>query len=375
MCLRNMSVIITILFVLGCSSFGAVYTDTFDVDHNYLAGGTSGTVWDGFVYNDGTGATQNAVVSVAAATGGGLNLKSRNGNWEQGDDDGVLLYIDVPAGHDFVAEVYVSGYTYVNYHDVGLMARVAGTKDYVMHRHFGAFGINNRIRSTNDGITDNNFPSSATLSPYLQLEKAGPLFTIRVSSDGITYTPVGSVSRGDMIGVPLQVGLYQATFSNNTGNVKFDDFSIDIYEEGPIEKTTYWPNDFNNYPEVTAELSAESDNFVIYWGEKCGLDPTTASEPWLRFNPSDVLAMLEGFYDTYINQLGFLDDSLGNISLYKFILVMNDTWNNGNWGGWAFGAHYDNVIGAMWIHPAGCQPPSGVVAHEFAHALQCQSFI
>ncbi|MBN2513077.1 MAG: hypothetical protein JXB18_09085, partial [Sedimentisphaerales bacterium] len=38
-------------------------------------------------------------------------------------------------------------------------------------------------------------------------------------------------------------------------------------------------------------------------------------------------------------------------------------------------AHYDNVIGAMWIHPAACQPPSGTVAHEFAHALQCQSFI
>lgn len=139
-------------------------------------------------------------------------------------------------------------------------------------------------------------------------------------------------------------------------------------------KTVYWPSEFNLYPEVSLARSAESDNFVVLWGTLAGADPTTAPPP-INFDPADVLNQLELVYTTYIDDLGYLDDSVGNLALYKIIIVMNDTWSNSPWAGWAFGGSYDSAIGAMWVHPAATAPPSWVLAHEFAHSLQSQAWI
>lgn len=229
----TMFLMVGTVVVLGSLSMGAVISDNFDTDHNYLVDGTAGTVWDGFVYNGGLDSTQDTVVTAAAATGGGFNLQSSKGNWEGGNDDGSLLFIDVAAGSDFVASVFISDYTYVHFHDVGLMAMVGGTQDYVMARHFDQWGVANRLRSTDDGVTNNGFdPHPDGITPYLQLEKAGAVFTLRVSFDsGLTYEDVGSVERLDMENEALRVGLYQATFSGNVGNVTFDDFSLTVVPE------------------------------------------------------------------------------------------------------------------------------------------------
>ncbi|USN99940.1 MAG: hypothetical protein H6810_04565 [Phycisphaeraceae bacterium] len=139
-------------------------------------------------------------------------------------------------------------------------------------------------------------------------------------------------------------------------------------------KTVYWPSQFNQYPEVSYDRSAESDNFVVFWGTLAGLDPTTAPAD-IRFDPASVLSQLESVYTTYIDQLGYLDDTVGNLALYKIIVVMNDTWSSAPWTGWAFGGPYDSTIGAMWVHPGAVHEPSWVLAHEFAHSLQNQVWI
>ncbi|MCA9310296.1 MAG: hypothetical protein KDA21_03770, partial [Phycisphaerales bacterium] len=140
------------------------------------------------------------------------------------------------------------------------------------------------------------------------------------------------------------------------------------------QKSVYWPAQFNEYPEVTLARSAQSDNFVVFWGQLAGPDPTQAP-PAIDFDPAAVLAELESVYATYITQVGFLDDTVGNLAAYKIIVVMNDTWSSGPWTGWAFGASYDNTIGAMWVHPDATPGPSWVLAHELAHTLQNQVFI
>jgi hypothetical protein len=257
---KLMCALAMVCLAFSAVSSAAVITDDFSVDHDYLADGTAGTIWDGLAVNDGLSGTGDTVVIAAEATGGVLNLQSRLGNWEGGDDDGLFLYIDVAAGSDFVANVYVSDYTYVDYHDIGLMALVPGTQDCVMLRYFDAFGIRNRMRSTDDGNTDNNFPSSNALYPYLQLEKAGAQFTVRVSADGVTYTDLNTLERLDMENEPLRVGLYQATFSGNTGNVSFDDFSL----EAPSKVAT-GPNPANGeiLVPITTQLSwSAPDDYV-----------------------------------------------------------------------------------------------------------------
>ncbi len=249
---RKVKLVVGVFFVMVCLSFGEIYTDTFDTDHDYSTGDVTGTVWSGAMYNGGIDATQNTVVTTAAASSGVLNLASKEGNWEDAADDGLLLYINVAADLDFTADVYVSDYTYVAYHDVGLMARVApGTaENYVMARHFGNWDVNNALRSV-VGNSTTNINGTGDLMPYMQLQKSGSLFTIRASADGVTYTDMGSFDRTDLAGEALQVGIFQATFSDNEGQVEFDDFSLSVDSSfpPPFDETL---DDFEGYSDTIA---------------------------------------------------------------------------------------------------------------------------
>ena len=140
------------------------------------------------------------------------------------------------------------------------------------------------------------------------------------------------------------------------------------------EKTVYWPSQFDSEPEVTLDRSAQSENFVVFWGTLAGDDPTQSEEE-VAFDPVSVLAQLESAYTTYVEQVGYLDDSTGNLARYKFIVMMNNTWSDAPWTGWAYGGQYDDTIGAMWVHPHATFEPSWVLAHELAHSFQCQVYI
>ena len=140
-------------------------------------------------------------------------------------------------------------------------------------------------------------------------------------------------------------------------------------------KTVYWPNDFNKYPEVTMERSYQTENFFIVWGTKVGLDPKTASNTNLRFDPVVAGNVLESYYDIYVNHWHWLNDTTGNLSTYKIIVVMNETWNDAPWKGYAFGGSYDDTIGAMWIAPVAISSTSTTLAHELAHSFQSQTLI
>lgn len=246
--------LVILLTVSAVVNGGAI--DDFNSQHNYLTDGTDGTVWDGLLLNSGIHVIQDAVGTRAAATSGDLTLESSWGNWEWGSDDGYLLYIDVPAGSDFTANVLVSDYTWVEWHDVGLMARaVPGTaENYVMHRYFPMFGVDNALRSVVDDAQapDDNGTTDAAM-PYLQLEKAGSTFTIRASTDGITYKDITFVERTDMTDVELQVGIYQATFTENEGSASFDDFEITL--SGDTIASNFDPADGRTMVEVDSQLT------------------------------------------------------------------------------------------------------------------------
>ncbi|MHC4354111.1 MAG: galactose-binding domain-containing protein, partial [Planctomycetota bacterium] len=84
---------------------------------------------------------------------------------------------------------------------------------------------NSRTENGHNGKTFN-------LDPWLQLERVGNTFHFRTSVDGLSWTEmaVSPITRDDMAGLPLQVGIRHATFSDAPGYIAFDNFSI----EGPL---------------------------------------------------------------------------------------------------------------------------------------------
>jgi carbonic anhydrase/acetyltransferase-like protein (isoleucine patch superfamily) len=134
------------------------------------------------------------------------------------------------------------------------------------------------------------------------------------------------------------------------------------------QKQVYIPLEWQSGSlDYSLERSAESGNFIIFWGPLAGTDPTQAPIE-IAFNPQDILNTAEDLYRFYIDTIKFVDDDNGGlITQYKIILVMLHTWTGLE--GWAFGGNYDSTVGAMWMHPhAASSGPT--LAHEFTHTLQ-----
>lgn len=144
------------------------------------------------------------------------------------------------------------------------------------------------------------------------------------------------------------------------------------------QKQVYIPRVFTTDPALSTwsySRSVQSENFVCFWGPVVGEHPETYSDPNLRFTPSSVLDTLEKVYHKFVREIHFCkDDSTTNLGKYKIIVVINDTWPPGGPTGWAFGSSYDEVIGAMWVHPNAVRD-GAVLSHELTHSLQGQNNI
>lgn len=122
------------------------------------------------------------------------------------------------------------------------------------------------------------------------------------------------------------------------------------------------------------DKTAESDNFILIWGNTVGTDPTQHPDPNLAFNPVKILDTMEYIYAEF-KTLGFVDDAPGtNMSKYKIPIVMYGTWGPNGAQGFANGGDADGIIGAFWVHPTAMLD-GGVAAHELTHSLQAQTNI
>lgn len=225
------------LAVLMCASmYGSVsntimVTDDFNSSHDYK--NVASTIRNGVMYNDGEYGEQNEEVSLANANitnPGRLTIQSKLGNWEKETDDGFFLYRNVWG--DFTATVQVIDANNVDHYDLGLMARVADIEvaddgeDYVAGRYYRN-GELVALRSTDDSITPVR-EAVGELRPCLRLQRTGNRLTfMAVAGANLTVDRMGdSITRNDLDGRPVQVGIFQATFSNNVGTEVFDNFSL-----------------------------------------------------------------------------------------------------------------------------------------------------
>jgi len=142
------------------------------------------------------------------------------------------------------------------------------------------------------------------------------------------------------------------------------------YINDSTEKDIVLQSAVENNPDFSWENTAQSENFIIYWGEEIEGHPTDEVNEDLMFDPGEILEMLEDIYIFMTEDLAFIDNpDEGNWSKYKHEVVMNETWTEG-FTGWAFGGWVeDGKAGGIWIHPGATRGP-GVLVHEFGHASQ-----
>ncbi len=144
------------------------------------------------------------------------------------------------------------------------------------------------------------------------------------------------------------------------------------YEHSVTEKEIYIATDLKSHSDWSLDKTAQSDNFVLFWGNKTGIDPSKPSNGGERFDPQAILKELEGFLSFYVDTMHFITNKeTGNMAKYKFIIVLMNTWNSGFTGTTPTGGSWDDVIGTMWVPPSNAT--GFVMAHEFGH--MCQAMI
>jgi hypothetical protein len=233
------AMIASLLALTGASSQGAAFADDFDYGRDYLISGADDTGWDGFL-GLGAGQTVTALTTMDAAHPGQLYIASgNNGRWREAWNPLPPFLYRVVSG-DFIATVKVTDYAGkasgpVYYNNAALMARagvgsVGTSENWVSIDYFPLYNCGNYVRSALNGVRTENGNNGLAwnLDPWLQLERAGNVFHFRTSPDGNEWTemPVSPLTRGDLDGVPLEVGLTQCTYSTAQGYAAFDHFTL-----------------------------------------------------------------------------------------------------------------------------------------------------
>lgn len=217
-----------------------LFVDTFDTPHDYLSQGAAGTGWDGFV-GLGPDETANAI-DANQTRKGQLYLESAfNSRYQEfWHPLGPFLYKIVEG--DFVATVRISDYAGspdepVEWNNCGLMARnvedadAGEGEDWVSNDYFPLAGQGNTVRLANDDIRSEPFRNGLGWGAYthLRLQRRGNAFHFFASPDGKTWTKLHVPEpRWDFNGLPVQVGVFQAVYSENVGYAAFDDFQLEF---------------------------------------------------------------------------------------------------------------------------------------------------
>ncbi len=118
--------------------------------------------------------------------------------------------------------------------------------------------------------------------------------------------------------------------------------------------------------------SRQSEHFIVFWEKGFGNDPNAYSvRESMRVDIDDLLRKLESFYTVNIEELKFAEvgKNVSNLDKYKMqvYLFYQEDWM-------AYGAGYDDVIGAIWVNPGTCKPVGSTIAHEIGHSFQYQVY-
>jgi hypothetical protein len=234
-----------------------VSIDNFDTTVNYITNGVVGTVWDGLYLGAGqfNGSTGNGSVagsvSVADAdisSNNFLTVSSLQTDWESAADDGFFLFKVITG--DFDMSVHVMGIGNVNtntpFNIPGLMARAfgsggapapGGTENFLLWGRFNEFNNANIRKNNVNGVkTDTGLGTNPNSNYWLRIERIGNVFNLYEKAlEGDQWISVGTTTRADFAGLPLQAGIEHATYASTTTRTGYyEKFSLTASNLGPF---------------------------------------------------------------------------------------------------------------------------------------------
>ncbi|HYG23810.1 MAG TPA: DUF6055 domain-containing protein [Verrucomicrobiae bacterium] len=273
------------LCLTSIAAKAATLSDNFNSTIDYLSTGISGTIWDGVylgagefsnsgVGGGGPGATLKLDANITAS--GVLSVQSTGTAWEHADDDGFFLYKVMPG--DFSVSVrVVTPFDNNSFNTAGLQVRafsdggnpLGGSEDFLSWTRFDQFNFPNYLRNQVNGATTQvnpgGFPNNnywlridrvnGTNFHFYQRANAGDPWQLVNFPAPISGTVI---RRADFAGLPLQVGLVHATFSDTAREARFSDFSLTATN---IDSVSVAPNPVTSVDVVTGT----NRNATISW--------------------------------------------------------------------------------------------------------------
>jgi regulation of enolase protein 1 (concanavalin A-like superfamily) len=237
---------------VGWTAYADSITNNFDSSLDYMSDGVTNSMWDGVylgsgdIYNGVNGSTSPGYTIEANETAnpGFLTIQAGNTYWNGVNDDGFFLY-KVVAGDFDVSVENVEPFDNSAYHFSGLMARAyqasgphwgepyGGAETWVDMMRFQEFGIDEDIRyalegADNDGyITVAGGATDTATSRYLRITRIGDVFSFYTKTNSTDdWSLHGSLTLTNVDGVPMQVGIADASFSTATPTSYFTDFEL-----------------------------------------------------------------------------------------------------------------------------------------------------
>ena len=233
----------------------ASFSDNFLTSVNYQTNGVAGTIWNGIYL--GAGEFPNATsagaapgtVSVADAyitSPGVLTFASLQTDWENTADDGVFLFKIITG--DFDMSVQIIGPTDAGTYNLpGLMVRAFGTngspapnnsENSFLWTRFEWLNHVNMLKNNVNGVkADTVLGAPAPNTNYwLRINRVGNVFSLyEKGSAPAAWNNVGTVTRADFSGLPLQVGIEHSDYAGGaTRTAQYANFSLTVSNMGPF---------------------------------------------------------------------------------------------------------------------------------------------
>jgi hypothetical protein len=228
-----------------------VFTDDFNVPHNYLTNGLLGTAWDGEYLNFGdvpggqvyAGGVpgETLVLDADLDSTNNLFLTAAGSSWEGVGDDGPFLFKIVTA--DFQASVHITTMNNINLNAAGLMARLFDNSGSATQGAAGGNGGETHVnwwkvqagalsaRYTLDGNAPTDQPGLNATDSWLLLQRVDStnfyFYEAATNNDGAWSLAATVVVPEAASAAPMEVGIAEQMQTASTGTAQFDTFMLD----------------------------------------------------------------------------------------------------------------------------------------------------